>query len=132
MQQGLRKKFTKISVFLVSAIFFLATNLFVLLNSKPFQNYFVHKIEKYYSEELKTTLHIDSVAFSFYKFDFYGVTLNDQQQDSLCRIKKLTTYLDLKTFTTRDIVIHKVVLDQARLNFMVHPGVKGNNLDFLK
>jgi len=116
----------------VSAIFFLATNLFVLLNSKSFQNYFIHKIEKYYSEELKTTLHIDSVAFTFYKFDFYGVSLNDQQQDSLCRIKKLTTYIDLNTVITRNIVIHKIVLDEARLNFMVHPGVKGNNLDFIR
>ena len=132
MQQGLRKKFTKISVFLVSAIIFLAANVFVLLNSKPFQNYFIHKIEKYYSSELKTTLHIDSVDFSFYKFDFYGVQLNDQQQDSFCRIKKLTTYIDLNTFITRNIVIKQVVLHEARLNFMVHPGVKGNNLDFIR
>lgn len=104
----------------------------VFLNSEHFQNYLIEKITTYYAQELKCEIHIKHVKFKLTHFELDSVTINDQQGDSLCRIGSIDMYPRPSTLITRHMVINKIVCHSSRFNFMVHPGVKGTNIEFLR
>ncbi|MBI3232930.1 MAG: AsmA family protein, partial [Bacteroidetes bacterium] len=128
----MRKGLTKISVFILSLLILVSAQAIIFLNSEHFQNYLIEKITKYYSEELKCEVSIKHVKFKITHFELDSVVINDQQGDSLCRIASLDLYPRPSTLLTRHITINKVVCHNGRFNFMIHPGVKGTNIDFLR
>jgi hypothetical protein len=128
----MRKKFTKVTVFILSLLVFAIVLAAVFLYSFPFQNYMAKRLEHYYSGELHCKIRIGEVKFRFYKFEINDFEIDDQQSDSLLRIKQLTLYPKFSTLFDRTIIIDKIELEGARINLMKHPNVKGINIDFIK
>lgn len=128
----MRKILTKIVSSLISLLILAVALLVIFLNSEHFQNYIIEEVTQFYGEELGCRVRVKHVRFKLTHFQLDSLELDDQQHDSLCRIARLDLYPKPASLLTRHIVFQKMVCHQGRFNFMVHPGVKGTNIDFLR
>ncbi len=123
--------------FLLSICFvaFLLTIGYILLRSRPFQNWAAQKTVNYLSKELQTKVRLKSIDFELInKLVLEGLYIEDRQGDTLAYFGKLKTNFNFKIIFDNKLQLARlnhVVLENSKFNMVLHRGQKDYNYQFL-
>ncbi|MCB9251849.1 MAG: translocation/assembly module TamB domain-containing protein [Flavobacteriales bacterium] len=125
------KGFLKLVVFLT----FLLTVCYILIKSRPFQNWAAQKAVAFLSQELQTKVKLQSVDFEFLNnLVLRGLYIEDKQGDTLGYFGALKVNFNYKILFNNQIQlaqIKRVDIEDASILFTLHKGQKDFNYEFL-
>lgn len=129
------KKISKGFLLTICFLVFFVTIGYVLLRSRPFQNWAAQKTVNYLSKEFKTKVSLKSIDFELINnLVLEGLYIEDRQGDTLAYFGKLKTSFNYKIIFDDKLQlarIRHVVLEDTRVNMVIHKNEKDYNYQFI-
>ncbi|NUM32370.1 MAG: translocation/assembly module TamB domain-containing protein [Bacteroidetes bacterium] len=129
------KKIYKWSLIALALFAFLIIASIAILNLKSVQNFLIKKAAGYLSQELKTTVTIQSIDFKFLNtVVLNGLYIEDLKGDTLGYFGKLKTGFNYKLLFDKKLNlsrINRVSIENSIVKFISYPGQKGYNYQFI-
>ena len=114
---------------------FFVTIGYILLRSRPFQNWAAQKTVNYLSKELKTRVALKSIDFELVNnLVLEGLYIEDRQGDTLAYFGKLKTSFNYKIIFDNKLQLARIrhaVLEDTKVNMIVHKGLRDFNYQFI-
>ncbi len=108
---------------------------YILVCSRPFQNWAAQKAVNYLSKEFKTKVNLKSIDFELINtLVLEGLYVEDLHGDTLAYFGKLKTNFNYKIIFDAKLQlarISKVVLENTKINMFIHPNEKDYNYQFI-
>ncbi len=126
------KKTLKIGLPILGTVVALIFCSWLILQSPVVQTYLSQKLAGYFSRKYQTTITVKGVSIAFFnKIVLEGVLIQDQKNDSLLFVDKLSASIDSFSIKKRYAAIGKLELNQTYLNFDTDSAGKANYQFFL-
>ena len=114
---------------------FFVTIGYILLRSRPFQNWAAQKTVNYLSKELKTRVALKSIDFELVNnLVLEGLYIEDRQGDTLAYFGKLKTSFNYKIIFDNKLQLARIrhaVIEDTKVNMIVHKGLRDFNYQFI-
>ncbi|MEL6867912.1 MAG: hypothetical protein AAFP19_26035, partial [Bacteroidota bacterium] len=133
-----RRRLVKITFSILKWTFFtllfLLIACWVLLQNKRVQNWAIHQTTTYLSEELNTTVDVDSISIELFdKLVLEGVFIQDQSGDTLLYSQKLKSNLsaNLLGIIQGRLDVDELYLENTQINLLRDSSQQDHNLQFI-
>lgn len=131
MRIGLRKLVIKISYTLMGVFFAFMILIYLVFNSTPFQNFIIHRVDKWLSGAFKTEITIDKINYDGWTyFSIDNIYWGDQKQDTLFFVKKIQFDIAGVEIDSMRFVLDDVHVNGAICKIVTYPD-KTFNIDVL-
>ena len=111
------KKVVKIALWVLLGLVILLVSLILSLQLRSVQNYVTQKASQYLSEELQTTIRLESLYFKpFNAIQIKNFYIEDQEQDTLLFFGELQADLDLSSIWNSRLVISNINISDGKIS----------------
>lgn len=126
-------KILKIVAALLAGALILLVGVFLLLNTKAFQNRVLHNATEMLSERLNTKVDIDSVSIDFLTNDFklYGLSIEDQHKRKMLQAEQMVVDVELWPLLHEVVNVTNAEFKGVDADLCQQPGDSVPNYQFL-